>query len=219
MPRNSKTAGQAQASKSSKWTVTQIARLVIGLLVLVNIALAWMVMNPPGGSAEGLDAEIVRLQSQIKQARTRADEMKAHAEAVTKGRGQADEFLARYFVTRRTLPTTLITELNQIAQRAGIKDRGNSSAPPELIEGSDTLGMVTINWNFEGSYRNLLSVVREMDRSNSLVIVDSLSATPQAGSNLLQISMKLHAFIREDGDLIPQETAVAEAQPVQEARQ
>jgi hypothetical protein len=218
MPRNSKTTGQAPASKGQKWGVTQIARLVLGILVAVNVALAWMVMNPPGGSAEALETDMVQLQGQIKQTKTRADEVKNHAEAVTKGRAQADEFLNRYFVEKRALPTTLIKEMNQIVQRAGIKDRGNTVSP-DLIDGSDTLGMVTITWNFEGTYRNLLSLVREIDRSNSLLIIDSLNATPQAGSNLLLISMKLHTFIREDGSILPLGTAVAQAENTQEVRQ
>lgn len=218
MPRNSKNAGQAPASKGQKWSTPQIARVVVGTLVAVNIALAWMVMNPPGGSAEGLESDMVQLQGQIKQARTRADEVKHHAESVTKGRTQADEFLNHYFVGKRTLPTTLIKELNQIEQRSGVKDRGKTVAD-ELIEGSDSLGIVTITWNFEGTYKNLLNFVREIDRSDSLLIIESLNATPQAGSSNLLISMKLHAFIREDGSVLPLETEVAQAEMAQEVRQ
>jgi hypothetical protein len=219
MAKNSKTSGQAPALKGQKWTVPQIARAVVGVLVLVNLALAFLVMNPPGGSAEALEEDMGRLQAQIKQAKVRADEVKKHADAVTKGRGQADEFLNRYFVARRTAPTALISELNHIAQKAGIKDRGNAFSP-EMIDGSDTLGMVTITWNFEGSYKNLLAFVREIDRSNSLLIIDSLNAAPQAGSNQLLVSMKLNAFIREDGSIAPAETAVAQAgAQAQEVRQ
>jgi hypothetical protein len=214
MAKNSKIRGLAPALKGQKWTATQIARAVVGVLVLVNVALAFLVMNPPGGSAEALDEEAVRLQAQIQQAKSQADVVKKHAAAVTKGRTEADDFLSHYFVTRRTLPTTLITELDAIAKKAGIKDRGNT-ASNEMIDGSDTLSMVTITWNFEGSYKNLLSFVREIDRSNSLLIIDSLNAAPQAGSNQLLVSMKLNAFIREDGSVVPAETAVAEAQPAE----
>lgn len=198
------------ALKGQKWTVPQIARAVVGVLLVVNLALAWWVVNPPGGSAEALEEDIVRLQAQIKQAKASADEVKKHAESVTKGRTQADEFLNHYFVTRRTLPTTLINELHRIEQKAGIKDRGQANAL-DMIDGSDTLGMVTISWNFEGSYRNLMAFVREIDRSPSLLIIDSLNATPQTGgSNNLLVSMKLNAFLREDGSIAPAETAVAQ---------
>src|SRR4029079_18190699 len=129
MAKNSKITAQSVALKGQKWTTPQIARAVVGVLVLVNLALAWLVVNPPGGSAEALEEDMVRLQGQIKQAKVRADEVKKHADAVTKGRTQADEFLDHYFVGRRTAPTALINELNHIAQRAGIKDRGNAFSP------------------------------------------------------------------------------------------
>src|SRR4029079_1796778 len=103
MAKNSKITAQSVALKGQKWTTLQIARAVVGVLVLVNLALAWWVVNPPGGSAEVLEEDAVRLQAQIKQAKTSADEVKKHAESVTKGRTQADEFLNHYFVTRRTL--------------------------------------------------------------------------------------------------------------------
>src|SRR5690242_19746652 len=113
MAKNSKIIGHAVAEKGQKLTNPQIAGAVVGVLVLVNLALAWLVVDPPGGSAEALEEDAVRLQAQIKQAKTSADEVKKHADAVTKGRTQADEFLTHYFVARRELPTTVIRELGQ----------------------------------------------------------------------------------------------------------
>ncbi len=197
MAKNSKLKASAAAKGPGK---AQIARIVLGVLVVLNLAAAALVLYPPGGSAEALEEDLVRLQSQVRQAKTRLDETKQHATAVEKGRGAADEFLSKYFVTRRTVPSTMLTELNQIAQRAGIKDRGNAFSI-DLIDGSETLGMVTITANFEGTYRNLLSFVREIDRSSSLLIIESLNATPQQGTSILTVAIKMEAFIREDAPL------------------
>ena len=188
-------------ASSKGMSATQIARAVMGLLVVLNLVAAWLVFNPPGGSAEGLEQDLARLQKQVTQAKARMEETKQHAAAVQKGRGDADAFLAKYFVTRRTLPSNLLTELNSIAKDAGIKDRGNAFSI-DLIEGSETLGMVTITANFEGTYRNLLNFVRAIDRSPSLLIIESLNAAPQQGSNTLMVAIKMEAFIREDaGDV------------------
>jgi Tfp pilus assembly protein PilO len=176
----------------------QLARIVLGALVILNLVAAGLVLYPPGGSAEALEQDLVRLQSQVRLAKTRLDETKQHSTAVEKGRGAADEFLNQYFLPRRTAPSTLLTELNQIAQRAGIKDRGNAFSI-DLIDGSETLGMDTITVNFEGTYQNLMSFVREVDRSPSLLIIESLNAAPQQGSNILTVAIKMEAFIREDG--------------------
>ena len=175
----------------------QIVRAAVGALVVLNLIAAWLVFNPPGGSADALEQDLARLQGQVKQAKGRMEETKQHAAAVQKGRGDADEFLGKYFIGRRSAPTILLTELNQIAQKAGIKDRGNNFSI-DLIEGSEVLGMMTITANFEGTYRNLLNFVREIDRSPSLLIIESLNAAPQQGSNNLMVAIKMEAFIRED---------------------
>ncbi|MEO5923539.1 MAG: hypothetical protein ABIR70_06910 [Bryobacteraceae bacterium] len=195
MAKNSKAKAPVAAKRANK---AQIARIVLGVLVLLNLAAAALVLYPPGGSAEALEQDLVRLQADIKKSKTRLDETRQHALAVEKGRGAADEFLNKYFVPRREAPTALLTELNQIAQRAGIKDRGNQFSA-DLIDGSETLGMLTIAANFDGTYANLLSFVREIDRSSSLLIIESLNAAPQQGSNILSVSIKMEAFIKEDG--------------------
>ena len=210
MAKNSKIKAPVAAKRTN---TAQIARIVLGLLVVLNLVAAGLVLYPPGGSAEALEEDLVRLQAQLKQGKARLEETQRHADAVEKGRGAADEFLGRYFVPRRSAPTALLTELNQIAQRAGIKDRGNQFAA-EIIEGSEVLGMLTVTANFEGTYRNLLSFVREIDRTSSLLIIESLNAAPQTGSNVLNVAIKMQAFIREDGSApnIPGPQANLEAQ-------
>lgn len=197
MAKNSKVKAAVAAKGFSK---AQIVRIVLGVLLALNLVGAWMVLYPPGGSEETLNEELVGLQSRVLKTKSQLDEARKHALAIEKGRGSAEEFLNRYFVTRRAVPTTLLTELDEIARRAGIKDRGNNFGA-ELIEGSETLGMVIITANFEGTYRNLLNFVREIDRSPSLLIIESLNAAPQQGSNMLNVTVKMEAFIREDGPL------------------
>jgi hypothetical protein len=202
MARNNKT------STSSKMGAAQIARIVTGVLLVANLIAAYLVLYPPGGSQEALEQDLVRLQAQVKQTKARMEETRQHALAVQKGRTDADQFLTQYFMPRRIAPTMLLTELNQIAKKAGIQDRGNAFSI-DLIDGSETLGMVTITANFEGTYRNLLNFVREIDRSPSLLIIESLNAAPQQGSNNLLVAIKMEAFIREDGSL-PEQVAQTE---------
>jgi hypothetical protein len=61
--------------------------------------------------------------------------------------------------------------------------------------------MMTITANYEGTYRNLLNFISELDRSEQLLIIESMSAAPQQGSNTLTVSMKIDAFIRDESRL------------------
>jgi hypothetical protein len=89
-----------------------------------------------------------------------------------------------------------------------IKGKGWSSTFTP-IDGSDTLSMMSITAAYEGEYGDLLHFVHEIDKSPSLMIIESLSAAPQTGSKLLSIALKLDTFVREDAGL-PQAVAMNE---------
>ena len=197
MPRNSKKNAQGPAASSQR-TPARTARLVLGVLLGLNLIAAGLVLYPPGGSAEALEQEIVVLQEQIKNGRVRLQKTQVQASSVEKGRSEADEFLKTNFVARRELPSTLLTELIRIAKQAKIKDHGNTYGI-EKIDGSENLSMLTITANFEGSYSNLLDYVKQVDRSNSFLIIESLNAAPQLGSGVLTVALKMEAFVRDDG--------------------
>jgi hypothetical protein len=61
--------------------------------------------------------------------------------------------------------------------------------------------MLSVVASYEGEYGDLLHFVHEIDKSPSLLIIESLSAAPQTGSKVLSISLKLDTFVREDGTL------------------
>jgi hypothetical protein len=67
--------------------------------------------------------------------------------------------------------------------------------------------MMTITANYEGTYRNLLNFIGELDRSPQLLIIESMSAAPQQNSNILTVSLKIDAFIRDERVNSPQEVA------------
>jgi len=197
MPRNSKKNAQGPAASGQR-TPARTARLVLGVLLGLNLIAAGLVLYPPGGSAEALEQEIVVLQEQIKTGRVRLQKTQVQASSVEKGRSEADEFLKTNFVARREVPSTLLTELIRIANQAKIKDHGNTYGI-EKIDGSDNLSMLTITANFEGSYSNLLDYVKQVDRSKSFLIIESLNAAPQLGSGVLTVALKMEAFVRDDG--------------------
>ena len=174
-----------------------IVRVVLGVLVVANLAAAGFVLFPPGGSAEDLEQQRVTLDAQLRSARSRADLTRLHASAVERGRKEGDDFLNKYFLTSRTRNafSTLLSQLDAAAKPTKLKPRDNAYAL-EPIEGSDTLNMMSITAAYEGTYQDLLHFVNEIDKSNGLLIIESLSAAPQANSDTLSVSMKLNTFVR-----------------------
>ncbi|HUS05216.1 MAG TPA: type 4a pilus biogenesis protein PilO [Bryobacteraceae bacterium] len=175
-----------------------IVRVVLGALLLANLAAAFAVFRPFGGSAEELDAQAVALRQQVQQKQASVQRLRALAAKIEGGRTAEDEFLNTYFMRRQTASSTIVSELMKSAKDSGIKQAEHSySFDP--VEGSDTLSMMTIVGNYEGTYADLLQYVNRLDKSPRFLILDSLAAAPQQGGNTLRVNIKLNTFVREDG--------------------
>jgi Tfp pilus assembly protein PilO len=173
-----------------------MVRVGLGTLVAANLVAAALMLFPMGGSAEELEQQLTSLQSQVRSRQVILERTRQHADAVQRGRSEGDEFLSSYFLGRRTAYSTLLAELEAAARESQIKPRENAYST-EPIEGSDSLSMMTITANYEGSYADLMHFVHEIDRSPRLLIIEALNAAPQQGTNLLTVSMKLETFVRE----------------------
>jgi Tfp pilus assembly protein PilO len=172
-----------------------IVRAVLGVLVAANLIAAGFVLFPPGGSAEDLEQQHISLDAQLRTARDHVNLTRLHASAVEKGRKEGDDFLSKYFLASRINFSTVLSELDAAAKPTKLKTKDTAFAL-EPVEGSDTLSMMSITAAYEGTYQDLLRFVNEIDKSNGLLIIESLSAAPQANSDTLSVSMKLNTFVR-----------------------
>jgi Tfp pilus assembly protein PilO len=157
---------------------------------------------PPGGSAEELEQQRISLQSQLKTRQATLEQTREHAAAVEKGRSEGDQFLSGYFLSSRTAFSSVLSQLEAAASQSKIKqrERGFTTEP---IEGSDSLSMMSIMAAYEGTYGDLMHFVHELDRSPSLLIIESLTAAPLANSTALTVSVKLDTFVRDEGPPSP----------------
>lgn len=189
-----------------------VVRVVLGVLLGLNLIAAWFVFQTPGGTLEQLEMEMISQRRQLEGRQRSLERLKKVVQKAESGRAGGNEFEAEYFLPRRSAYSMLEVELAGMARGAGIKAR-ERTYNYEPIEGSETLGMLNINSNFEGTYADLVELVNAIDRSKRLVILEQLQAQPQQGTNALAISVKLNAFFRMDGPEAP-----LEAEPVRTAQ-
>lgn len=184
-----------------------VVRIVLGALLAANLAAAWFVFHPPGGSLEDLQGQIVATRQQIVARQQSIERLHRTGDKTEKAKLAGEDFLNQYFLPRRHAYSLLEMELGAAAKAAGIraKERTYSYEP---VEGSDTLGMLTITAGFEGTYADLITFVNQIDRAQRLIILESLTAQPVQGSQVVAITMKLDAFFRFDG---PENDALAQA--------
>ena len=175
-----------------------IVRLALGVLVVANLAAGYFVLRPIGGSPQELRQAVTEMRAQIRQQQGVLNRTKVLTEKIETGRGEGDKFMSKYFLPRRTAYSTILADLNEAASQAKVtpKESANSIEP---VEGSDTLDMMQISVNYEAAYADLIKFVNLIDKSNRLLIIEGMTATPQQGGNKLNVVLKLDTFVREDG--------------------
>lgn len=173
-----------------------VMRAIIGALLVANVAAALMVFKPFGGSADDLRREQAELQGQLAQMQARLANTRRLVDKVQLGRKEGDQFLDKYVTDRRTTFSTILQELDTTAQQAGIKPR-DKSVELNPIEGSDTLEMMSITAGYEASYASLQKFVNLLDKSPRFLIIESMQASPQQNGQVLNVSLKLDTFVKE----------------------
>jgi hypothetical protein len=173
-----------------------ITRLLLAILLLSNLVAAYFVLRPPGGSPQELKEQLQDLRAQVSQRRALLDRTRVLVSKIEAGRSQGEKFLVQYFLPRRLAYSTILDELSDAAQKSKVRPK-ESSFGTEPVEGSDTFSMMQISANFEGKYDDVLQFVNLLDKSKRLLIIEGLNATPEQGSNLLNVNVKLDTFVTE----------------------
>lgn len=184
---------QAQAASRDRrfWV-----RAALGFLLLLNLIAFWLVVAPPGGSVEQMEAELVTKRAELAQRKAALERSKLHLSRVETSLEQDRKFQEQFFTDRRVASSTFVAELSKAAAESGLKPREHTFLF-DPVEGSDSLSMMTISAAYEGSYADLLKAINKLDRSSRFLILDSLTASPQQVAGMLNVTIKLNAFVRE----------------------
>jgi Tfp pilus assembly protein PilO len=199
MPRSFDFGAFAASARERGWKdPVSITRIVLAVLVVLNLVAAAFAFHLFGRSAEQTAQEVREAQSALGQARAHLMKTRQISGKVDKARGEGDEFLAAYMTTRRTTYSTIVSELQQAAESAGMTWKEGTISPLDPVKGSDDLSMMTVTASFEGQYDNLLKFVNLLDRSRRFLIIESLVASPQPNGKTLSAQVKINTFVRDD---------------------
>jgi Tfp pilus assembly protein PilO len=201
MPRSfNLNVGAGNLNLPAGWTrePRYVARAVLGGLLLANLIAAIFVFKPFGGSAADLDAELASLQRRVIADQAAMQRMRVLVTKMDTARDATDQFMQTYFMDRRTASSSIISELNRAAKESGIRNKGEAFVF-EGLDGSDTISMMTITANYEGTYGDLLQFVNRLDKSPRFLILAQLAAAPQPNTNLLAVAIKANTFVNDRG--------------------
>jgi type IV pilus assembly protein PilO len=185
-----------------------VMRALMGLLLVGNLVAAIAAFKPFGGSADDLRKTAQQLSTQLRQLQASLGKSKQHVERIGIARSQGDEFLSKYIMEKREASAVTVEEMNKDATEAGIRALPEN-AQYEALEGSDTLQMMSITAEFEGSYAGLAKLMNLLEKSDRFLIIDymSLNAPQQqnqktnaaaAGPQNVNVSVRLLTFVRDE---------------------
>jgi Tfp pilus assembly protein PilO len=176
-----------------------IVRVCLGILLAANLVAAGFAFHLFDASPEALEQQLAGaiLQQQSEQARLVRS--RALASNIDRGKTDGENFLATFMTPRRSTYSTVAGELTQTAQTAGM-DKFSATISLNPIPGSEDLDMMSITVSVEGKYSQLVKFVNLLDRSQRFLIIESLTVTPRAKSDVLTVNVKLDTFVKEDKD-------------------
>ncbi|HXB74627.1 MAG TPA: hypothetical protein VNY05_40710 [Candidatus Acidoferrales bacterium] len=179
-----------------------IMRAVIGLLLVANLVVAVIAFKPFGGSADDLRQAEGSLRGQLAALAGKVASARRMVSKVETARKEGDQFLEKYVTEHRVVTSSVQEELNRMA-----KEAGGAYLPitmnEDLIEGSDTLWMMTINAGYQGTYANLTKFVYLVDKSPLFLIIENMQLSPQQTGQNLNVSLKVLTFYRDQPGTSP----------------
>ncbi len=174
-------------------------RILLGVLLVANLAAAAALFRPWGGSPEETQRQLAALRREVRQREEAVERLRALAGAVEKTRGETDRFLADYFLPAHSAYSTVLDELRAMAEKSGLRPRDHSFEL-QPIEGSDTLELMNVTGNYEGSFANLVEFVNSVDRSPRFLTIERLQAAPLQAQGSLTVNLRINVFVRREGE-------------------
>jgi type IV pilus assembly protein PilO len=174
-----------------------VVRLCLGILLTANLVAAGFAFHVFDASPEALQQRLAGTLSQRQAEQAGLLMSRALAANIDRGKNDGERFLSTYMTSRRITFSTIAGELNDTVKTAGM-DKLNSNLSLNAIPGSDDLDMLSITLNVEGKYSQLVKFINLLDRSPRFLIIESLTVTPRAKSDILTVSLKLDTFVKED---------------------
>ena len=173
------------------------SHIATGLAVLLfDVVFYWSAFRPLEVREQEAVTTITTLEERLSQRRKTVAQLRSVVERAATARSTGDKLIDKITTGRQVAFSTLVSELDDAANKAGIEGR-DRTYDIEPIEGAEELRIVRINTNFRGRYENVVRFLNLIDRSEKFLIIESLGASPLSTSENLQVTMRIDTFVRD----------------------
>ena len=165
-------------------------KVVVGLLLVLDLAAAAVLFSPLVGSAESRRFEKNSLAAQLTQKNREVEPLRGMDQKVELAKKQIPQFYTERFAAR---DSDLAEDLGKIATENGVRilQAKYKQEPAETA----SIVPVEIQGDFSGDYLQLVRFINSLERSKMFITVDGIDlASEGAGPVRLQVTM--HSFLR-----------------------
>ena len=168
-----------------------------GLLAvnLVGFA-AWTLPRAHGQRSAALRAEAFR--AAVRQQRAEAAALRERAAAITANAADLQRFYARYAGTEQADLVPTLEAVEELARLPGLRPGGRGYRR-EAVAGTH-LERLAIALPLEGSYEQLVSFLREVERSPRFLTIDGVSLQGGRGVGTAELRVELSTYLKAEGE-------------------
>jgi Tfp pilus assembly protein PilO len=146
---------------------------LLAVIAVVNVLFFFILNRPTRLEYERSEESIRQLKTQVGGNSLKATSLEKTSTQLDRFAKDKGELLKKSMIPRTTGYSSIVSTLNAMAQRSGVKKtRAGFNLDPNPHAGLNT---VTINLPLEGSYSSIVSFIRELENSNTIYLITSIS--------------------------------------------
>jgi Tfp pilus assembly protein PilO len=170
-------------------------RLLIGLAALLGLnAIGYLVFTLPRTLQQrNLDSRLRIAREAVERERQKQASLKARYDLVSANTRDATEFYQRRISARATALVPLLRDLEALARGRGLRV-GKQSFSYEPVKGAP-LDRFQVNLPAQGTYRELVEFVNDLERSSQFVTLDEIAVRAREGGEA-EMKMVLSCYFR-----------------------
>lgn len=165
-------------------------KIVIGVMVLVDLATAGVLLSPLVGSAESRRYQRNELAAGLTQKNHAVEPLRGMDKKIELAKKQIPQFYSERFAARYS---DIAEELGKIATQNGV----TIQQAKYKQEDPETAGIVPveIDGSFSGDYLQLVRFINSLERSKLFITVDGVDLANE-GTGPIRLQVTMHSYMR-----------------------
>lgn len=183
---------------TSKPSWRQSLRIPLLAIVGLNLVVFLVYTLPRSARQRGVTSRLTSLREEAERERTRVAGLRRRSDTIQANAADVEHFYRDLVSPRQEALLPILREIEDAAGQQGL-ETGHYTLTPEDVKGA-TLELTTITLPVNGTYRQLVAFLDELERSKHFVVVQKIDLQRRQGTETA-LNLTLAAYLRsQPGD-------------------